>query len=106
VPIIDYGGLVDAFVARRRAPGWTQLEVDAKAGFSDGYCGKLEAWSAPSGRVAGALTLPLWWQTLGLTLMPALTVSGTLAEQRTQLEAITRPRLNGAEMQRRPRRGR
>ena len=67
--IADYAGLVACLVARRLALHWTQLELDAKAGWTDTYASKLEsAVSGPQGRRAGNDTLRLWLQALGLRL--------------------------------------
>ena len=67
--IADYAGLVACLVARREALHWTQLELDAKAGWTDTYTSKLEsAVSGPQGRRAGNEILRLWLQALGLRL--------------------------------------
>lgn len=69
-PIHDYAAFVDALVARRHALGWSQAELDQRAGWPDGYAGKLESWQGPQGRIAGSVSMPLWLQTLGITLVP------------------------------------
>lgn len=69
-----YERLVKILVARRVELGWSQAELDERAGFQEGYCGKLEAWRSPHGRVAGSVTLPLWLQALGIGFVPAMVV--------------------------------
>lgn len=90
-PIATYADLVAYLVARRKALGLTQEEVDERAGFTARYCSKLEAWTGPQGRVAGSISLPLWLEALGVRLKP-------LADAPAD---IKRPRLNGADLARR-----
>lgn len=66
--IRNYGELIEAFTARRKELGLSQADVDARAGFADGYCAKVEAWRGKSGRGLGLITLPLLLETLGVTL--------------------------------------
>ncbi|QRG09265.1 hypothetical protein EZH22_14000 [Xanthobacter dioxanivorans] len=70
----DYRGLMDALKARRVALGFTQMEVDDRAGLQDGYTGKLEAWDRDSGRRLGPVSLEL--------LLVALDVQIALVELR------------------------
>lgn len=55
----DYASLMAALKARRVALGFTQLDVDERAGLQDGYTGKLEAWDKDSGWRLGPVSLPL-----------------------------------------------
>jgi hypothetical protein len=68
--------LTAALAAVREHKGLSQLEVDALAGFPDGYTGKIEKPSAPalpgsrkSGRWAFPATLDLWLAGLELELI-------------------------------------
>lgn len=61
-----YRTLMDALKARRLALGYTQLEVDERAGLQDGYCGKLEAWDRDSGRRLGPVSFDLVLEAYGL----------------------------------------
>jgi hypothetical protein len=97
----DYDGLVQALIARRKQLGWTQLELDDRAGFQDGYAAKLENWRGPQGRVAGSVTMPLWLQALGLGFVPVAMEDGPIREQRKRLSGIERPKLSVNELQRR-----
>lgn len=45
--ITDYGELVDALRTRRKNIGLSQLELDHRAGWTDGYASKLEMSDAP-----------------------------------------------------------
>lgn len=55
--------------ARREALGLTVLEVDALAGFPEGYTSKLENWQTERhGRGCGKVSLDLWCQTLGVEI--------------------------------------
>ena len=54
----------EVFVARRRALGWTQLELDYRAGTQDQYAGKFEIGT----RNYGELSLPCIMGALGLQL--------------------------------------
>lgn len=65
----DYRGLMGALKARRLALGWTQLEVDERAGLQDGYTGKLEAWDRDNGRRLGPLSMGLLLEALGVSLL-------------------------------------
>lgn len=66
--VSDYASLVRALTARRKALGMTQLDLDERAGFQDGYAGKLEIGYRPGGRTVGAVSLPLWLEALGVRL--------------------------------------
>lgn len=68
--IFGYGGLVRAFVNRRRALGWTLEELDERANWQERYGGHLENWQSKHGRVAGSFSLPRWMETLGICLYP------------------------------------
>lgn len=96
-----YDGLVSALVARRHALGWSQLELDERAGFQSGYTAKLENWRGPQGRVAGSVTMPLWLQALGVGFVPVALFEGHIGDQQKRLEAIVRPQLGAAEHNRR-----
>ena len=61
----DYPGLRAALIARRHALGWSQLEVDHRAGFYDAYCGKLEIGT----RNFGDMSLGALLGALGLELV-------------------------------------
>lgn len=87
---LDYAGLVELLIRRRQSLGLSQADVDAMAGWTDSYTSKLEMrtglpiwlrreqWIRPQAadelvsRTAGALSMKLWLQTLGVKL--ALTV--------------------------------
>ena len=60
-----YSEFTAALAAQRRALGLTQLEVDARAGFQDQYCGKLEIGT----RGVGRMSIETWLQALGLDLL-------------------------------------
>jgi hypothetical protein len=64
----DYGGLIDALVARRHELALSCMALDARAGFHEGYSNKLENWDKPYGRGIGPLSLGLWLESLGLVL--------------------------------------
>lgn len=96
--IAGYDGFVRALIARRKALGWTQLELDERAGFQPGYAGKLEAWQGPQGRTAGSVTMGLWLAALGVSVVVVPTLDGPVRDQARALAAIVRPRLNGAEL--------
>lgn len=96
-----YDGLVEALIARRHALGWTQLELDERAGFQSGYTGKLENWRGPQGRVAGSVTMPLWLQALGIGFLPVTLADGKIADQAKALAEIDRPQLPLADLTRR-----
>jgi hypothetical protein len=61
----SYQQLRAAVAARRKALGWSQLEVDYRSGLMDGYTGKIECGT----RHFGDLSLGLVLQTLGLELI-------------------------------------
>lgn len=92
-----YAGLVDALIARRHALGWTQLELDERAGFQSGYAAKLENWRGPQGRVAGSVTMTLWLEALGLGFVPVSKFDGPIGEQLKRLATIERPKLPPAD---------
>lgn len=88
-----YDGFVAALIARRHALGWSQLELDERAGFQSGYSGKLENWRGPQGRVAGSITMTLWLQALGIGFVPVAIVDGRVSDQARVLASIIRPPL-------------
>jgi hypothetical protein len=92
--IRTYRDLVNHLIDRRHDLGLTQLDLDARAGWSSGYSGKLEAFDGSEGRVAGAVTLPLWLEALGVELLPVAAAPST----------GTRPPRSVPELERRPRR--
>lgn len=92
-PIRSYADLVDYLIARRKALGLTVIELDARCGFYDGYVSHLENWRAKHGRVAGAVAMELWFQALGVELRPVAVAP----------DVTRKPRLNGADLARRPR---
>lgn len=65
-PIREYGDLIDALRARRKALGLSQRELDDRAGLQEGYTSKLEAWRSHSGRGLGPASLPRILQALGI----------------------------------------
>lgn len=91
--IVGYDALVNALIARRHQLGWSQLELDERAGLQSGYTGKLEAWRGPQGKVAGVTSLPRWLQALGLAFVPVVTVAGSVDEQARALAARKWPPL-------------
>ena len=66
-----YGDLVDALRDRREALGLTVMDLDARAGWSDGLTTKLENWHRKWGRGAGPVILPLWLEALGMVMVLA-----------------------------------
>lgn len=65
----DMQALVMVIRARRRELGWSQLELDHRAGLPDGYTGKLESDPARKNyRGVGYLALPLILQALKLEM--------------------------------------
>lgn len=93
-PITTYADLVAYLVTRRKALGLSQIELDDRCGFYDGYVSHLENWRARHGRVAGSVAMALWFEALGVQLKPV--VSQPVGHD-------ARPRLNGADLARRPR---
>lgn len=88
-----YEEMVDALVDRRRQLGWTQEVLDDRAGFQIGYAAKLENWRGPQGRVAGSVTMPLWFEALALGFIPiAFNATGS---------AISRPPMEPTDLARR-----
>jgi hypothetical protein len=61
----NYAQLIEAFDARRRELGFSQLELDARAGWADGYAGKLIAMN----RNVGRLSFGLMVDALGLEIV-------------------------------------
>ena len=96
-----YDDLVAALIARRHALKWSQAELDQRAGFQDGYSAKLERFDGPQGRVAGAMALPLWMETLGISFLVVDHAPTRAARER--LAEVERPRVSGADLARRPR---
>lgn len=84
--ITTYDELVAYLVARRHALGWSQAELDQRAGFQDGYSAKLESWRGPQGKVAGAVIMPLWFAALGIALKPVAGLPTSSAATLKQLE--------------------
>lgn len=69
-PIREYGDLIEALRARRKALGISQLELDDRAGLSDGYTAKLEAWrNRRIGKGLGPVSLPLILEALGIGIV-------------------------------------
>ena len=64
-----YKKLVSILVRRRKALGMSQEELDTKAGFTDRYVSKLEAYKGISGRTMGTMSMPTWLGALGVKLM-------------------------------------
>ena len=92
--ITDWRSLVDSLVDRRHELGWTVEVLGERAGLTPGYVTKLENFDGPQGRVAGAVSLPLWMEALGVRFIRV-----------TQAPAETvRAPLSVAEINRRPRR--
>lgn len=88
---IGYDGFVQALVDRRHDLGWSQLELDERAGFQSGYTAKLEAWRGPQGRVAGSVTMPLWLQALGVGIVVVPLLDGSIDDQATVLSDVRPP---------------
>lgn len=64
-----YADLVTALRARRMALGLSQAEIDYRAAWAEGLCGKLECnHRAPNYRRAGDVTLRRWLRVLGLRI--------------------------------------
>lgn len=76
--IESYDDFVGAMIAQRHARGLTQLELDALAGWGDGFASRLEAWQGPKGRVAGAISIVRWWNALGIRMLPVSIDGGSL----------------------------
>lgn len=68
--IETYDDFVDVMIASRKALGMSQADLDAATGWPDSYTSKLESWQGPEGRVAGAMSMPLWWRALGIRMLP------------------------------------
>jgi hypothetical protein len=51
----NYAALIKAFDQRRCELGFSQLELDARAGWADGYAGKLIAMNKNMGRLSFGL---------------------------------------------------
>lgn len=78
----DYGALMAALVARRNELGYTQMDLDARAGLQEGHSSKLENWqSGRYGRGLGALTLPLVLEALDVALVIVEAPKGRLPTQ-------------------------
>lgn len=69
----DYGVLIEALKARRIERGLSCADLDARAGFHDGYVNKLENWEKAYGRGIGPVSLRLWLEALGLALVVVAT---------------------------------
>lgn len=65
----SYRDLVDVLRARRKALGMSAIELDGRAGWSEGMTAKLENWEQGWGRGAGPIILPLWLQSLGMAMV-------------------------------------
>lgn len=66
----DYSALIDVMRKRRVELGLTCIELDAKAGFPEGYTSKLENYrQAGPGRAFGPVSLPLWLGALDLKMV-------------------------------------
>jgi hypothetical protein len=68
-PLLDgYDDVVDSLIARRVALGWSQEELDFRAGFSSAFTSHLETFRSPTGRRATDRTLERWMAALGVKL--------------------------------------
>jgi len=66
----DYDTLIEVMRERRKTLGITCIELDAKAGFPEGYTSKLENYTrAGPGRSFGPVSMPLWLGALGLKMV-------------------------------------
>jgi hypothetical protein len=63
-PVTTYAGLRAALAARRRLLGWSQQEVDHRAGLQLAYTGKLEIGT----KKAGDMSFECWLGALGVEL--------------------------------------
>ena len=63
-----YEKLVAILVKRRHSLGLTQLQLDDKAGYTDTYTSKLEAYQGRGGRTMGMMAMPTWLGALGVRL--------------------------------------
>lgn len=65
----SYRDLVEVLKDRRKAMRLTHLDLDARAGWSEGMTAKLENWDKGWGRGAGPKILPLWLESLGMAMV-------------------------------------
>jgi transcriptional regulator with XRE-family HTH domain len=68
----SYEDLVLQLIARRHQLGWTQRELDDRAGWADGYAGKIETSpgaSSQSRRRPSSSTFATWLDALGVVLV-------------------------------------
>lgn len=65
----EYKDLIAALDRQRRRRGMTMLDLDARAGFYEGYSSHLFAWRSRHGKTLGAVSLPLVLEALGVGLV-------------------------------------
>lgn len=67
--IREYPDLVKTLIERRHELGMSSIELDARAGWQEGYTSKVENFAKPYGRGIGPVSLPLWLESLGLAMI-------------------------------------
>ncbi len=67
--IREYPDLVKTLVERRHELGMSAMELDARAGWQEGYTSKLENWDKSYGRSIGRMLLPVWLEALDMHII-------------------------------------
>ena len=79
----SFDDFVPILTQRRNDLGWSQAELDERAGWADGYTGKLEIGPrAATGRRASRDMLEVWITALGLTMAVVVPTSTSKGEGR------------------------
>jgi predicted transcriptional regulator len=67
--IREYPDIVKTLVERRLELGMSAMELDARAGWQEGYTSKLENWDKNYGRSFGRVLLPVWLEALDMSMI-------------------------------------
>jgi hypothetical protein len=67
--IRQYPDLIKTLKERRLELGMSAMELDARAGWQEGYTSKVENWAKPYGRGIGPVSLPLWLEALDMSMI-------------------------------------
>ncbi|MGN7770764.1 hypothetical protein [Phyllobacterium sp. 22552] len=67
--IREYPDLVKTLIQRRHELGMSSMELDARAGWQEGYTSKLENWEKDYGRSIGKMLLPVWLEALDISMI-------------------------------------
>lgn len=86
VQVRTYEEMIEAFRLWRKELGLTQEEVNAIAGFQDGYVNKLEVGYKEGGRGVGAMSLATWMDALGVRLLVVQTETDGPGRKRVTLK--------------------